>query len=120
MIEPNHSLKRTAVGYAAGSLQPSACGSRLARTLGTNVPRLCLTFECGGKEIEMGFWSTLGNAAKGAADRMAVASQEANVLAEEYRREDDEYLKRKLKNGNFTQKMAATKVLKERGYGSQD
>ena len=68
----------------------------------------------------MGFWSTVGNIAKGAADKMAATSQEAEVLGEDYRREDDDYLKRKLKNGSMAQKLAATRVLKERGYGNHN
>jgi hypothetical protein len=68
----------------------------------------------------MGFWSTVGDIAKGAADTMATRAKEAEVLAEDYRREDDDYLKRKLKNGGMAEKMAAAKVLKERGYGNQN
>jgi hypothetical protein len=68
----------------------------------------------------MGFWSTVGNIAKGAVDQMAATSQEAEALAEDYRREDDDYLKRKLKSGSMAQKIAASKVLKERGYGNQN
>lgn len=67
----------------------------------------------------MGFWSTVGNIAQGAGDRIAATAQEAEALAEDYRREDDDYLKRKLKGSNVAQKLAASKVLKERGYGSQ-
>jgi hypothetical protein len=40
-------------------------------------------------------------------------------LVNEYEREDDEYLKRKVKNGTTTQKAAATKVLRGRGYFQQ-
>lgn len=68
----------------------------------------------------MSFWSTVGGLAKGAADRMSVTSQEAQVLAEDYRSENDDYLKTQLKKGTLAQKMAATKILKERGYGSQE
>lgn len=67
----------------------------------------------------MGFWSTVGGIAKGAADQMAATSQEAAALAEDYRREDDDFLKKKLKNGGVAQKLAASKILKERGYGNQ-
>jgi hypothetical protein len=68
----------------------------------------------------MGFWSTVGNIAKGASDRIAATAQEAEALAEDYRREDDDYLKRKLKSSNMAQKLAASKVLKERGHGNQN
>ncbi|MBK7005731.1 MAG: hypothetical protein IPH37_11800 [Burkholderiales bacterium] len=67
----------------------------------------------------MGFWETVGGLAKGAVANMEKTQAEANALAEEYRNEDDDFLKRKLKSGNIAQKFAATKVLKERGYGSQ-
>ena len=66
----------------------------------------------------MGFWETVGGLAKGAADKMAVVSQEAKVLAEDYRGENDDYLKRKLRSGSMAEKIAASKVLKERGYGN--
>ena len=66
----------------------------------------------------MGFWSTVGGLAKGAAENVQVKITEANVLAEDYRREDDDYLKEKVKRGRPIEKMAAAKVLKERGYGS--
>lgn len=65
----------------------------------------------------MGFWSTVGKLAKGAADKMDTASLEVTALAEGFRHEDDDFLKDKLKRGSSTQKLAATKVLKERGYG---
>lgn len=67
----------------------------------------------------MGFWSAV-RYVKGAADHMAATTQEAEALAEDYRREDDDYLKRKLKSGALAQKIAASKVLKERGYGNQN
>lgn len=60
----------------------------------------------------MGFWSTVGGIAKGAADQMAATSQEAAALAEDYRREDDDFLKKKLKNGGVAQKLAASKFSK--------
>lgn len=65
----------------------------------------------------MGFWSSVGSVVKGAADNMVATSQEAKVIAEGYRSEDDDYLKRKLKNGRTAEKLAASQVLKERGYG---
>ena len=67
----------------------------------------------------MGFWDTVGGMAKGAVASMEKTQAEANALAEDYRNEDDDFLKRKLKSGSTAQKFAAAKVLKERGYGSQ-
>lgn len=67
----------------------------------------------------MGFWDTASKLAKGAMDGIEKTNMEANALAEDYRREDDDYLKNKLKSGRVAEKFAATKVLKERGYGSQ-
>lgn len=68
----------------------------------------------------MGFWSTVGSVAKGAAEKMNETTQKALELAEDYRNENDEFLKRKLKDGNMAEKMAASKILKERGYGNQN
>ena len=75
--------------------------------------------QSGAKEKKMGFWDTVGGMAKGAVASMEKTQAEANALAEDYRNEDDDFLKRKLKSGSTAQKFAATKVLKERGYGSQ-
>lgn len=66
----------------------------------------------------MGFWSTVGGLAKGAVEGMAATTEEAKLIAEDYRREDDEFLKRKLRSGSMAEKMAATRILKERGYGN--
>jgi hypothetical protein len=52
----------------------------------------------------MGFWSTVGDIAKGAADTMATRAKEAEVLAEDYRREDDDYLKENLKMEEWQKK----------------
>jgi hypothetical protein len=67
----------------------------------------------------MGFWSAVGSAAKGAVDKMAEMNEKANELAEEYREKSDDFLKEKYRNGSIVQKMASSKVLKERGYGNQ-
>ena len=67
----------------------------------------------------MGFWSSVGNVAKGVADNMAETSEKGRILAEDFRRESDDYLKKKLKTGSMSEKMAAAAVLKERGYGNQ-
>ncbi len=68
----------------------------------------------------MGFWSSVGNIAKGAVDSVVEKANEADELAQEYRGEDDDYLKRKFKIGGTAERFAAAKVLKERGYGNQD
>ena len=47
----------------------------------------------------MGFWDTVGGMAKGAVASMEKTQAEANALAEDYRNEDDDFLKRKLKSG---------------------
>lgn len=67
----------------------------------------------------MGLWSTLGGIAKSAVDQVEATSQKANALSEDYRRESDDYLKRKLQGGSMAEKFAASKALKERGYGNQ-
>lgn len=74
----------------------------------------------------MSFWSTVGKVAlgtakvaKGAAEKMAEQAREIEMLADEYRLEEDDFLKRKFKKGRKTEKMAAYRVLKERGYGNQ-
>ena len=64
----------------------------------------------------MGFWDTAGNIAKGAMKGVEALNAEVQTLANEYEREDDDFLMRKLKNGLPAQKLAATKVLKGRGY----
>lgn len=64
----------------------------------------------------MSFWSTVGSVAKGAVDKMAETTEKANELAEDYREKSDDFLKDKLKNGSIVQKMASSKILKERGY----
>ena len=46
----------------------------------------------------------------------ASISRKIKELTEEYYDEDDEFLIKKFKRGTAPQKMAAAKVLKERGY----
>jgi hypothetical protein len=62
----------------------------------------------------------VGSITKGASEKIATTAQEANALVEDYRGEDDDYLKRKFKGNNMAQKIAASRVLKERGYGNQN
>lgn len=71
----------------------------------------------------MGFWDTVGKIAS-TAGKVAVEAgnhvkqkvDQANELAMEYETKSDNYLKDKYRNGNMTERMAATKVLKSRGY----
>jgi len=64
----------------------------------------------------MGFWDSVGKAAAGVGSAIAENDRKVSEYAESYQSESDDYLKRKLKGGNMAEKMAATKVLKERGY----
>ena len=64
----------------------------------------------------MGFWDTVGSIAKDAKDTVVETSRKIKELTEEYYDEDDEFLIKKFKRGTAPQKMAAAKVLKERGY----
>ena len=64
----------------------------------------------------MGFWDTVGNLAKGTANAVVETLKEIKELTEEYYDEDDDYLIKKLKRGTMQQRVAAGKVLKERGY----
>lgn len=69
----------------------------------------------------MGLWDTVGKVgkvAKSAMDKMESFNDEVQDLISDYSNKDDDFLKRKLSSGSFAQKSAATKVLKERGYGS--
>lgn len=63
----------------------------------------------------MGFFSTVGSIAKGAVGSVKDMADKAEALAEGYRRESDDYLKRKMKGGSSVERIAAAKVLKERG-----
>jgi hypothetical protein len=67
----------------------------------------------------MGFWDSVGKAAVAVGKGIADTSREAHELADEYRSESDDFLKNKFRNGTVAQKMAAGKILKERGYGNQ-
>lgn len=63
----------------------------------------------------MSFWSKVGDALKGAAGQAWDVLEEAKELAVEYRGKDDDFLRHKTRSGTASQKMAAAKVLKERG-----
>ncbi|WP_310632220.1 hypothetical protein [Paraburkholderia sp.] len=68
---------------------------------------------------DMGFWDSVGKAAVAVGKGIAETGREANELADQYRSESDDFLKNKFRNGSMPQKMAASKILKERGYGNQ-
>lgn len=68
---------------------------------------------------KIGFWDVTSKLAKGAMDIVEKTNMETNALVEDYRSKDDDSLKRKFKSGSMVEKFAASKVLKERGYGSQ-
>ena len=66
----------------------------------------------------MSFWSTVGSVAAGAAKKAGETVREVEALANDYRSESTEFLQQKLNRGTSVQKLAASKVLKERGFGS--
>ena len=64
----------------------------------------------------MGFWDSVGNAAKGAVNALESHNAEIQELRERFEREDDDFLKGKIRSGSTEQKDAAGYVLKGRGY----
>jgi hypothetical protein len=79
----------------------------------------CAVYEQQSSGGNMGFWDNVGKAAVAVGKGIADTGREANELAEGYRSESDDFLKGKFRNGTMAQKMAAGKILKERGYGNQ-
>lgn len=71
----------------------------------------------------MGFWKALGETAlkagKSAAKSAKTALNDIDKYKTEFRKYDDEKLKQVLKRGGFSEKAAATALLKERGYGKE-
>lgn len=67
----------------------------------------------------MSFWSTIGNAVKDFRDSVEETSQKSQEYAIEWQNKDDDFLKKKYRNGTIAEKAAAGKLLKERGYGRQ-
>ena len=65
----------------------------------------------------MGFWDKVGSVAKGAMNSIEAHNAEVHELTGRFRDEDESWLRRKLTNGSTAEKMAAAKVLKERGLG---
>lgn len=64
----------------------------------------------------MGFWDIAKGIGKGVAKTAMDKTQEIKTLSEEYQYKDDSELKRLFKNGDTTQRLAANKVLRARGY----
>ena len=66
----------------------------------------------------MGILDTLGKAYKAGSAKLKEYNDETNKLYNEYQGLSDEQLFRYARGGNIKRKMAACKVLKERGYTS--
>ena len=65
----------------------------------------------------MGFWDSLGKAAKGAASSAMKAVEDVNRYKAEFESYDDSSLIRIAKGGgDFTKKSAALSILNSRGY----
>lgn len=65
----------------------------------------------------MSFWSTIGNVAKDAGRSVAQTTQQAQDYIIEWQDKDDSFLMRKGASGTMAEKMAANKILRDRGYG---
>ncbi|QDA56454.1 hypothetical protein [Thermomonas aquatica] len=70
----------------------------------------------GRAESDMGFWSTVGKVARAGVEHANKMNQDAKNNVQKYEQEDDGYVKEKFKSGTTTEKMAAARVLKSRGY----
>lgn len=72
----------------------------------------------------MAFWKAVGKmTGKIIKDGISSAQntmEESKTLQEKYKNYDDKRLKNILHSGKTVEKMAATQILKKRGYGSQD
>lgn len=64
----------------------------------------------------MSIFSAIASIIKNLGDKANKFNQEVLAYTEEYANESDEYLKRKVKNGYKAQKIAAARLLKERGH----
>ncbi len=64
----------------------------------------------------MGFLDTLGKAVSAGSAKLKEMQEEQNQLYEEYQNKTDQQLFRLARGVNFSRKMVACKVLKERGY----
>jgi hypothetical protein len=72
------------------------------------------------KEWLMGFWNAVGKIANEGLEKARETGAEAQDKYSKYDRLSDEQLLRRWKSGNMTDRMAAGKLLKERGYGPKD
>ena len=64
----------------------------------------------------MGFWDTVGTVAKGAKNKIEGFNNEVNIYVDELQGRPSDELKRIVKSGgNAAKRMAAGKILKERG-----
>ncbi len=64
----------------------------------------------------MGFWNTVGKIANAGLEKARETSADAQDKYDRYDRYTDDQLIRKYKSGNMSDKMAAGKLLEERGY----
>lgn len=63
----------------------------------------------------MGFFSLVGSIVKDTVKGVSEKNKKAIAIADEYRGKDDAFLRNKYKSGRIEEKMAAGKVLKEKG-----
>ncbi len=67
----------------------------------------------------MGFWSSLGNAAKAGMKAVNDLNQETRDLKEKFSYKSDDELIGIAKRGSMAEKMAASSILRSRGYGKE-
>ena len=65
----------------------------------------------------MGFFDVLGKAASAGSAKLKEMNDETKRLYEEYQTKTDQQLMRLAQTGSFSSRAAASRVLKERGYG---
>lgn len=68
----------------------------------------------------MSFWLSIKNIATKLGNKAQSFNQELHAHMEDFRERDDEFLKRKVQKSSGAEKMAAYKILKERGYGKTE
>ena len=68
----------------------------------------------------MGFWDGVGKIAMAGLEKAKETGAEANEKYYNFERLSDEALKSKARSGNMTDRAAACKLLRERGYDPQD
>lgn len=66
----------------------------------------------------MGFFDTLGKAVAAGSAKLKETQEETNRIYEEYQTKSDSALRSLARGGSIARRMAAMKVLKERGYTS--